>query len=117
MYILYMYSNYSPPPLCKYRMNELPVIGYLCCGKDCGVVTTAEGIQKSKSFFSPKNNQDVLSRATAINRDKFKVWLATTQTNKQARNESSRGVSQQVRLGTILRVGKTRKPRKTKGDG
>ena len=37
--------------------------------------------------------------------------------NKQTRNETSRGVSQQVRLGTILRVGKTRKPRKTKGDG
>ena len=72
-------------------------------------MTTAEGIQKSKSFFSPKNNQDVLSWATAINRDKFKVWLATTQTNKQARNESSRGVSQQVRLGTILRVGKNKK--------
>ena len=45
------------------------------------------------------------------------LWLATTQTNKQTRNETSRGVSQQVRLGTILRVGKTRKPRKTKGDG
>ena len=26
--------------------------------------------------------------------------------NKQTRNETSRGVSQQVRLGTILRVGK-----------
>ena len=37
--------------------------------------------------------------------------------NKQSRNKTSRGVSQQVRLGTILRVGKTRKPRKTKGDG
>ena len=37
--------------------------------------------------------------------------------NKQTKNETSRGVSQQVRLGTILRVGKTRKPRKTKGDG
>ena len=37
--------------------------------------------------------------------------------DKQTRNETSRGVSQQVRLGTILRVGKTRKPRKTKGDG
>ena len=37
--------------------------------------------------------------------------------NKQTRNETLRGVSQQVRLGTILRVGKTRKPRKTKGDG
>ena len=37
--------------------------------------------------------------------------------NKQTRNETSRGVSQQVRLETILRVGKTRKPRKTKGDG
>ena len=34
------------------------------------------------------------------------MWLATTQTNKQTRNETSRGVSQQVRLGTILRVGK-----------
>ena len=37
--------------------------------------------------------------------------------NKQTRNETSTGVSQQVRSGTILRVGKTRKPRKTKGDG
>ena len=36
--------------------------------------------------------------------------------NKQTRNETSRGVSQQVRLGTIY-VGKIRKPRKTKGDG
>ena len=45
------------------------------------------------------------------------VWLATTQTNKQMRNETLRGASQQVRLGTILLVGKTRKPRKTKGDG
>ena len=39
------------------------------------------------------------------------VWLAMNQTNKQMRNESSRGVLQQVRLGTILRVSKTRKPR------
>ena len=45
------------------------------------------------------------------------VWLATNQTNKQMRNETLRGVLQQVRLGTILRVGKTRKPPKTKGDG
>ena len=37
--------------------------------------------------------------------------------NKQTRNKTSRGVSQQVRLGTILWVGKTRKPRKAKGDG
>lgn len=40
-------------------------------------MTTAEGIQKSKSFFSPKNNQDVLSWATAIIRDKFKVTMST----------------------------------------
>ena len=37
--------------------------------------------------------------------------------NKQTRNETSRGVSQQLRLETILWVGKTRKPRKTKGVG
>ena len=43
--------------------------------------------------------------------------VAVDYPNKQMRNETSRGVSQQVRLGTILRVGKTRKPRKTKGDG
>ena len=43
--------------------------------------------------------------------------VACDDPNKQTRNETSRGVSQQVRLGTILRVGKTRKPRKTKGDG
>ena len=29
--------------------------------------------------------------------------------NKQTRNKTSRGVSQQVRLGTILRVGKNKK--------
>ena len=34
--------------------------------------------------------------------------------NKQTRNETSKGVSQQVRLETILRVGKNKKPRKTK---
>ena len=34
-----------------------------------------------------------------------------------AGDDPKRGVSQQVRLVTILRVGKTRKPRKTKGDG
>ena len=34
--------------------------------------------------------------------------------NKQTRNETSRVVSQQVRLGTILRVDKNKK---TKGDG
>ena len=44
-------------------------------------------------------------------------FVAGDDPNKQTRNETSRGVSQQVRLGTILRVGKTRKPRKTKGDG
>ena len=43
--------------------------------------------------------------------------VAGDDANKQMRNETSRGVSEQVRLGTILRVGKTRKPRKTKGDG
>ena len=37
--------------------------------------------------------------------------------NKQTRNETSRGVSQQVGLEIILWVGKTRKPRKTKGVG
>ena len=37
--------------------------------------------------------------------------------NKQTRNETSRGVSQQVRLGTIKRVGKARNPQKIKGDG
>ena len=42
------------------------------------------------------------------------LWLATTQTNK--RETKLRGVCRS-RLGTILRVGKTRKPRKTKGDG
>ena len=45
------------------------------------------------------------------------ILVAGDDPNKQTRNETSRGVSQQVRLGTILRVGKTRKPRKTKGDG
>ena len=45
------------------------------------------------------------------------VIVAGDDPNKQTRNETSRGVSQQVRLGTILRVSKTRKPRKTKGDG
>ena len=48
----------------------------------CGVVTTIEGTQKNKNnlpyvsilrFYSPKNKQDVLSWATAINREKFKV--------------------------------------------
>ena len=33
-------------------------------------------------------------------------WRRPKQTNKQTRNETSRGVSQQVRLGTILRVDK-----------
>ena len=40
--------------------------------------------------------------------------VAADDPNNQKRNETSRGVSQQVRLGTILRVGKTRKPRKPK---
>ena len=44
-------------------------------------------------------------------------FVAGDDPNKQTRNETSRGVSQQVRLGTILRFHKTRKPRKTKGDG
>ena len=39
--------------------------------------------------------------------------VAVDDPNKQMRNKTSRGVSQQVRLGTILRIGKTRKPRKT----
>ena len=48
----------------------------------CGVVTTIEGTQKNKKnlpyvsilrFYSPKNKQDVLSWATAINCEKFKV--------------------------------------------
>ena len=47
----------------------------------------------------------------------FNTVVAGDDPNKQTRNETSRGVSQQVRLGTILRVGKTRKPRKIKGDG
>ena len=33
-------------------------------------------------------------------------FVAGDDPNKQTRNETSRGVSQQVRLGTILRVGK-----------
>ena len=49
--------------------------------------------------------------------DVITFGVAGDDPNKQTRNETSRGVSQQVRLGTILRVGKTRKPRKTKGDG
>ena len=49
--------------------------------------------------------------------ERIKLVVAGDDPNKQTRNETSRGVSQQVRLGTILRVGKTRKPRKTKGDG
>ena len=49
----------------------------------------------------------------------FTLGVASDDPKKKiegGRNETSRGVSQQVRLGTILRVGKTRKPRKTKGD-
>ena len=42
------------------------------------------------------------------------VWLATTQTNKQ--ETKLRGVSQQVRLGTILRSAK-QETTETKGDG
>ena len=49
--------------------------------------------------------------------DVITFGVAGDDPNKQTRNETSRGVSQQVRLGTILRVDKTRKPRKTKGDG
>ena len=48
----------------------------------CGVVTMIEGTQKNKKilpcvgilrFYSPKNKQDVLSWARAINCEKFKV--------------------------------------------
>ena len=45
------------------------------------------------------------------------LYVAGDDPNKQTRNENSRDVLQQLRLGTILRVGKTRNPRKTKGDG
>ena len=52
----------------------------------CGVVTIATigGTQKNKKilphvdilrFYSPKNKQDVLSWARAINREKFKVTM------------------------------------------
>ena len=47
----------------------------------------------------------------------LRPFVAGDEPSKQTRNETLRGVSQQVRLGTILRVDKTRKPRKTKGDG
>ena len=53
----------------------------------CGVVTTIEGTQKSKTeilphigiliFYSARNNNDVLSRARAINRDQFKISMST----------------------------------------
>ena len=52
-----------------------------------------------------------------INYQDLSLYVAGDDPNKQTRNKTSRGVSQQVRLGTILRAGKTRKPRKTKGDG
>ena len=45
------------------------------------------------------------------------LHVAGDDPNKQTRNENSRDVLQQLRLGTILRVGKTRNPWKTKGDG
>ena len=41
--------------------------------------------------------------------DVITFGVAGDDPNKQTRNETSRGVSQQVRLGTVLRVGKNKK--------
>ena len=72
-----------------------------------GISPDAAGIAKLLILAHSNKRRQSLLRANVAGEDP----------NKQTRNEPSRGVSQQVRLGTILRVGKTRKPRKTKGDG
>ena len=75
--------------------------------KTSGISPDAAGIAKLLILAHSNKRRQSLLRANVAGDDP----------NKQTRNETSRGVSQQVRLGTILRVGKTRKPRKTKGDG